>query len=219
MYVADKARNVYCEGNLWGNFFGELGIHDSNAQSLFKQTFTNHIERRGMPLYARDEETNYYFYTALLHGGLSADSWSNLWDKCILPLAKEIEEGSYGFGADMDGHSIIKELKNPKSRFSPKKVVLNILEKAPDSTIAPLFEASMRVALQVENAKKAKGGYAMLSNFGLPESAMEALRNTQEQSAPSRAKACSTNSTRESNNRNEQRLVYLPMANLQARPR
>ena len=42
-----------------------------------------------MPLYGRDEEVNYYFYTALLHGGLSEDSWSNLWEK-LLPLAKEV---------------------------------------------------------------------------------------------------------------------------------
>lgn len=213
VYVADRARNVYSDGNLWGNFFGDLGIQDSNVQSLFKQTFVNHIERRGMPLYARDEEANYYFYTALLHGGLSADSWSNLWEKCILPLAKEIAAGHYGFGGEMDGHSILKELKNPESRFAPKKAVLNILEKAPDSTIAPLFEASMRVAAQVENAKKTRNSYTMLSNFGLPEAAMDALRENQEQVSVT-ARTRSTGSTRE-RRPTEQRLVYLPMASLQ----
>ena len=213
VYVADRARNVYSDGNLWGNFFGDLGIQDSNVQSLFKQTFVNHIERRGMPLYARDEEANYYFYTALLHGGLSADSWSNLWEKCILPLAKEIAAGHYGFGGEMDGHSILKELKNPESRFAPKKAVLNILEKAPDSTIAPLFEASMRVAAQVENAKKTRNSYTMLSNFGLPEAAMDALRENQEQVSVT-ARTRLTGSTRE-RRPTEQRLVYLPMASLQ----
>ena len=211
--MADRARNVYSDGNLWGNFFGDLGIQDSNVQSLFKQTFVNHIERRGMPLYARDEEANYYFYTALLHGGLSADSWSNLWEKCILPLAKEIAAGHYGFGGEMDGHSILKELKNPESRFAPKKAVLNILEKAPDSTIAPLFEASMRVAAQVENAKKTRNSYTMLSNFGLPEAAMDALRENQEQVSVT-ARTRLTGSTRE-RRPTEQRLVYLPMASLQ----
>lgn len=213
VYVADRARNVYGDGNLWGNFFGDLGIQDSNVQGLFKQTFANHIERRGMPLYARDEEANYYFYTALLHGGLSADSWSNLWEKCILPLAKEIVAGHYGFGGEMDGHSILKELKNPESRFAPKKAVLNILEKAPDSTIAPLFEASMRVAAQVENAKKARSSYTMLSNFGLPEAAMDALRENQEQASVT-TKPRSAGSTRE-RRPTEQRLIYLPMASLQ----
>ena len=213
VYVADRARNVYNKGNLWGNFFDELNIHDSNVQSLFKQTFANHVERRGMPLYARDEETNYYFYTALLHGGLSADAWVNLWEKSILPLAKEVAAGNYGFGAEMDGHSILIDLKNPESRFAPSKAVLNILEKAPNSTIAPLFEASMRVASQVESSQKDSSGYAMLSNFGLPEAAMEALRKSRERTTVT-TRLRSTNSPREKR-QGEQRLVYLPMASLQ----
>ncbi|MCI8366056.1 MAG: hypothetical protein HFJ66_00415 [Eggerthellaceae bacterium] len=214
VYVADRSRNVYSDGNLWGNFFDGLGVSDGNVQALFKQTFVNHIERRGMPLYARDEEVNYYFYTALLHGGLSADSWANLWEKSILPLAKEIAAGHYGFGGEMDGPSILKELKNPESRFAPKKAVLNILEKAPNSTVTPLFEASMRVAVQVESAKKATGNFTMLSNYGLPEVAMEALRETQEQALVSGARSRSSESSREGSHVG-QRLVYLPMASLQ----
>lgn len=213
IYVADRARNVYSEGNLWGNFFAELPIPDSNVQGLFKRVFADHIERRGMPLYARDEEVNCYYYTALLHGGLSADSWSNLWEKCILPLANEIAAGHYGFGGEMDGHSILKELKNPESRFAPKKAVLNILEKAPDSTIAPLFEASMRVATQVESSKDSRSSYTMLSNYGLPEAAMDALRESREQtSAATRSR--SSNAPREKR-QSGQRLIYLPMASLQ----
>lgn len=213
IYVADRARNVYKDGNLWGNFFKGLGINDSSVQSLFKQTFANHIERRGMPLYARDEEANYYFYTALLHGGLSADSWSNLWEKSILPLAREIAAGHYGFGGEMDGRSILKEIKNPESRFAPKKAVLNILEKASDAAITPLFEASMRVAAQVESSKKVQHGYTMLSNFGLPEAAMDALREHREQ-ASTVAKSHAPDAPREKQ-QTKQRLIYLPMANLQ----
>ena len=78
VYVADRARSTFSEGNLWGNFFNGFIGFDANIQGTFKQIFVDHIERRGMPLYGRDEETNYYFYTALLHGGLSADSWANL---------------------------------------------------------------------------------------------------------------------------------------------
>ena len=213
VYVANRARLVYDGNNLWGNFFDGLNIQDGNVQSLFKQIFVEHIKRRGMPLYAQDEEAYYYFYTALLHGGLSVDSWANLWKKSILPLAAEVDRGIRGFGGEMDGREILKELKNPDSHFAPKKTVLNILEKAPDSTIAPLFEASMRVAVQVENSKDTRNDYRMLSNFGLPESAMEALRDNQEQSvsisrmqAPGSPKAHS---------REKSRLVYLPQASLQ----
>lgn len=213
IFVADRARNVYSDGNLWGNFFAELPISDSNVQGLFKRVFVDHVERRGMPLYARDEEVNCYYYTALLHGGLSTDSWFNLWKECILPLAKEIADGHYGFGGEMDGRSILKELKNPESRFAPKKAVLNILEKAPDSTIAPLFEASMRVAAQVESSKTSRSSYTMLSNFGLPEAAMDALRESQEQTFTA-TRSRSSNAPREKR-QSGQRLVYLPMASLQ----
>ena len=213
IYVADRARSTYRDGNLWGNFFDGLINFDSSNQSVFKQIFVNHIEHRGMPLYARGEETHYYFYTALLHGGLSADSWENLWEKSILPLAKEVAKGSYGFGGEMDGYSILRELKNPESRFSPNKSVLNILEKAPDSTIAPLFESSMRVATQIESSKGMKNGYTMLSNFGLPEAAMQALREYQENTTQT-SEAHLTTSSHEKRRR-KHRLVYLPMASLQ----
>lgn len=212
IYVADRARKVYSEGNLWGNFFDDLNIEDSNVQSVFKQTFAGQIERRKMPLYARDEATNYYFYTALLHGGLSSDSWENLWQKSLLPLAKEIANGYFGFGGEMDGHAILKEIKNPESRFAPKKTVLSILEKAPDSTIAPLFEASMKVAAQVESSKQNRNEYTMLSNFGLPDLAMQALRDNQEQKAIRRQ---GTGQAKSSRKDQESRLVYLPMATLQ----
>ena len=213
VYVADRARKVYSDGNLWGKFFEGLPSSYGNVQSLFKQVFVEHIERRGMPLYARDEEVNFYYYTALLHGGLSVDSWSNLWEDCILPLAKGIADGHYGFGGEMDGHSILKELKNPESRFAPKKAVLNILEKAPDSTIAPLFEAAMRVAVQVESSNKSQSAYTMLSNYGLPEAAMDALCESRERDFVA-ARSRSSNSSRE-RRQSGQRLIYLPMASLQ----
>lgn len=213
IFVADRARNVYSDANLWGNFFAGLPSSYGNVQSLFKHIFVDQIKQRRMPLYARDEEVNCYYYTALLHGGLSTDSWFNLWKECILPLAKEIADGHYGFGGEMDGRSILKELKNPESRFAPKKAVLNILEKAPDSTIAPLFEASMRVAAQVESSKTARSSYTMLSNFGLPEAAMDALRESQEKTfAATRPR--SSSSPREKR-QSGQRLIYLPMASLQ----
>lgn len=212
VYVADKARKVYSDGNLWGNFFKDIGIHDAGAQSMFKQVFVNHINRLGMPLYARDEEANYYFYTALLHGGLSMDAWTELWGKSILPIAKKAAKGYFGFGGEMDGHSVIKLLKNPDSGFAPKKSVLNILEKAPDSTIAPLFEASMRVASQVIMSGRDRSGYTMLSSFGLPEVAMEALRENQERTTDERNRKTGSPNDKRQRGR---RLVYLPNASLQ----
>lgn len=213
VYIADRARKEYDGENLWGNLFGRAGITNGNIQGDLKRVFAKQLEQRRMPLYAADEETNYYFYTALLHGGLSADSWESLWAKSLLPLAKEIAKGNYGFGGEMDGHAVLKEIKNPESRFAPKKSVLNILEKAPDFTIAPLFEASLRVAAQVENAKKSTSGFTMLTSYGLPDVAMQALRANREKQASARR---DPRSRKESKRRREKsRIVYLPEAKLQ----
>lgn len=213
VYVADKARRVFNDHNLWGNFFASLGICDSNVQGLVKYIFIKHVEERGMPLYGRDEEVNYYFYTALLHGGLSEDSWSNLWEK-LLPLAREVSRGGLGFGGEIDGRAVLRELKNPESRYAPEKAVLNILEKAPDSTISPLFEASMRVAAQIVDSNRIRSRYTMLSSFGLPEAAMQALRDDQERTASPGAGSRIVASTQERRN-SSHRLIYLPIASLQ----
>lgn len=213
VYVADKARRVFNDHNLWGNFFASLGIFDSNVQGLLKHIFIKHVEERGMPLYCRDEEVNHYYYTALLHGGLSEDSWSNLWEK-LLPLAQEVSQGRLGFGGEMDGRSVLRELKNPESRYAPEKAVLNILEKAPDSTIAPLFEASMRVAAQIVDSNRVGSRYTMLSSFGLPEAAMQALRDNQER-VPSSAIGGRTAAETHGRRSGAHRVVYLPNASLQ----
>ena len=213
VYVADKARRVFNDHNLWGNFFASLGIFDSNVQGLLKHIFIKHVEERGMPLYCRDEEVNHYYYTALLHGDLSEDSWSNLWEK-LLPLAQEVSQGRLGFGGEMDGRSVLRELKNPESRYAPEKAVLNILEKAPDSTIAPLFEASMRVAAQIVDSNRVGSRYTMLSSFGLPEAAMQALRDNQER-VPSSAIGGRTAAETHGRRSGAHRVIYLPNASLQ----
>ena len=212
VYVADLARREYDGANLWGNLFGKIGIADGNLQAEFKRAFSRHLERRHMPLYAADEEANHYFYTALLHGGLSSDSWDSLWTKSLLPLAKEAARANYGLGTELDGHAILKRIKDPESRFAPKKSVLNILEKAPDYTIAPLFEASLRVASQVESSKSPVSGFTMLTSYGLPDVAMQALRECKEKAASRQqglrmGKAAGSQEGRS-------RIVYLPEAKL-----
>ena len=187
VYVADRARKVYDDGDLWGNFFEGLPIGSANAQSQFKQTFMKQIGRRKMPRYARDEAQNNYFNTALLHGGLSGDSWESLWQSSLLPLARRIADGEYGFGGEVDGRAVLSEIRDPKSEFAPKQSVLSILKKAPAATVAPLLEDALKVAAQVASERRSRGGYTMLSTFGLPDAAMQALRHSQEQKAASLA--------------------------------
>ena len=213
VYIADRARKDYDGENLWGNLFGRAGVVSGNMQVELKRVFTHQLERRKMPLYAADEETNYYFYTALLHGGLSADSWESLWAKSLLPLAKELSKGSYGFGGEMDGRAILRTIKDPESKFAPKKSVLNILEKAPDFTIAPLFEASLRVASQAELHNRLTSGFTMLTSYGLPDVAMQALRACKERQEASRKGVRAGKALRREGG--SSRIVYLPEAKLQ----
>lgn len=215
VYLAERARAAYDGGNLWGNLFGSIGVDDGNVQAAFKRLFVDQLRRRGMPLYGQDEAAHYYFYTALLHGGLSEDSWVDLWMKSLLPLAKKYASGQFGFGGEIDGRAVLREIKATDSRFAPRKSVLAILEKAPDATIVPLFDASFRVADQMSGEGVAQGGYVMLSSFGLPDAAMQALRTSQELANQARSRGGGRAAGNAKTGKGATRIVYLPMASLQ----
>lgn len=209
VYVADRARTVYGGGNLWGNFFNGTGISDDDVQWEFKQLFVKCVNRRRMPLYSKSEVQNWYFYTALLHGGLSGDAWSDLWQRSLLPLAKEIASGDDEFGDEMDGHVILEKIKDPNGKFSPKTTVLRILKKAPDSTIVPLLDNSMRVAEQIEKANNDPSEYTGLSTYGLPDAAMLALRDIAETTDSSES-----NRTGSDGKTKRKKFIYLPTADM-----
>lgn len=213
VYVADRSRTVYKEGNLWGNFFDNLGIGDSNIQAEFKRLFMAQIKRRNMPLYSESEEVKRYLYTALLHGGLSGEAWRELWQKSFLPLASEIAKNHFGFTGEMDGHIVLQEIKNPNSSYAPGKKVQKILEKAPSSMLVSLFTASMKVGMQVESAREDSAELVMLSSYGLPDVAMQALRINQEYKAEEEQSA-GFKRVRRTNGSRSKRLVYLPMGHM-----
>lgn len=211
LYVANRARTDFHENNLWGNLFKAIGINNTNTQGKFKYLFIDCVNYRNMPLYAKEEETNCYFYTALLHGGLSFDSWGSLWQTTLLPLAKAGNQSNSFMMESTDGYSILREIKNPQSRYAPKKSVLNIIEKASDDILAPLFESALQVAFQLESYPSFSTGYTMLSSNGLPNDAMEALANEQEKTATSHGTYAHKNT---SSNISSTKLIYLPRASL-----
>ena len=215
VYVANRARIDFDGENLWGNFFGRLGIEDGNIQTLFKKQFVSRIEKWKMPLYAKDEKAYYYFYTVLLHGGLSEDSWVSLWEKSLLPMAKQIHENGYGFAGAVDGRVALSMIKNPEGRFAPGASVLNMLAKAPDSTIAPLFDSALRVAEQVSAAGMDADSLTMLVSYGLPDSVMQALQTCMRNRASKRVVGKPGKSGRQSRQEKGETLVYLPEASLQ----
>ena len=189
IFVADLARDSFADDNLWGNFSKTLPLNQNTLNDL-KKRFVDLLEKRGMPLYAQGEAAAYYFYTVLLHGGLSEESWEYLWKCSLMPLAKELRSGSVGFGGEIDGNTILKELKRDGGKYAPKKEsVIRMLQKAPDFTIAPLFEAALKAAVQIETNRLSRSEYVLVESFDLPEAAIVALHEVTEKKSSSRSSA------------------------------
>ena len=189
IFVADLARDSFADDNLWGNFSKSLPLNQNTLNDL-KKRFVDLLEKRGMPLYAQGEAAAYYFYTVLLHGGLSEESWEYLWKCSLMPLAKELRSGSVGFGGEIDGNTILKELKRDGGKYAPKKEsVIRMLQKAPDFTIAPLFEAALKAAVQIETNRLSRSEYVLVESFDLPEAAIVALHEVTEKKSSSRSSA------------------------------
>lgn len=214
VFVANRARIDYDGGNLWGNMFDIIEIDDTNVQSNFKRAFVEIIEKKDLPLFARDEEANFYFYTALLHGGLSYDSWEDLWSSSLVPLAKCILKNQGPFDRSADGRQILYELRNTDGRFLPKTSVRKILDRAPSRVTAPLLEAGLEVAIQIETSKRIdrdEAAATLISSSELPEAALRALSSAEERLSDKSNYGSDT----ETSGKRVRGIVYLPHANLQ----
>lgn len=216
IFVADRARTVYSKHDLWGHFFSGIKVFDNNVQKDFKQLFASILEQRHMPLYARNDEPRYYYYTALLHGGLSGEAWSNLWQSSLLPLARDGELNSFHrLNGEINGRDVLQVISSSESDYAPtNKAVRNILEKAPEITLVPLLGDSMRVAMQVLDSRRS--GLAMLSSYGLPDVAMQALKQTLSKSQETtNSNTVGIDQSKPTNKSEGARLFYLPMAKLE----
>lgn len=184
LFVADRARKLFDGENLWGKLFADIGIAAQSAQVRFKQLFIAGLERRGMPVYGRGDETFYYLYTALLHGGLSGDSWEALWEGAFIPAAKAA--GATMGGVPMDGLSVLVELKRADGCFRLRKSAMSIVEKVPESALVPLFDEALQVAREAASRELSDNDVALISEAGLSETAMDALVKVLDEAAARR---------------------------------
>lgn len=176
VYLADRARELYDGDALWPNVFAEIGVTGQNVQIAMKKLFVSQLERRGMPRYAVGESDFYYLYTVLMHGGLSEDLWINLWTKAVLPFCRQLLKGTTFSSYEAAGLWLLDEVFNPGSRFAPNNSVRKILEKAPSSSVASLLVSALSVASQVVETVPGDRRLQMLSSYGLPDTAMTALK-------------------------------------------
>lgn len=209
IYVADRARTFHEHRGFWTNFFPTIHIPLSNkaSQDAFKRLFYTGLQRKNMPVYQDEESPRQYFLTALLHGGLSHSSWIALWKSAILPLAKSCRPLDRGSQTGIDGRTVLKTILDNSNAYTPPKTELELLRKAPIALAAPLLESALQVGLQVESSDAIGSGPTMLTSYGLPDVAIEALIDLKNDDAVSR------NNTVRSADRRE--FLALPKAELQ----
>lgn len=209
IYVADRARTFHEKG-FWNSFFPTIHIPHSNpvAQTSFKQLFYTGLQDKNMPVYHEDESSRHFFLTALLHGGLSQSSWKDLWETSILPLARTSRLFGNGSQTDTDGRSILKTILDSTNAYTPHKTELDVLGKAPVALAAPLLESALQVGMQVVANDNSGAGPTMLTSYGLPDIAIDALIDLEND----RTDAGSNGATRTARPRE---FLALPKADLQ----
>ncbi len=176
LFCADQVRVSFDGENLWGNLFASLGITKQTPQQDFKRLMIECLEKRGMPTYGSDERDFYYFYTAMLHGGLSQDLWRDLWDKVLLPIARKAMREPSSFGYQVDGRKVLAEIR--EGSYVPNATTLNILGKASEATLVPMLDAALSVAQRL-TVPSSQVGVTMLTSSGLPDTALDALSELQ----------------------------------------
>ena len=209
IYVADRARTFHEHRGFWTNFFPTIHIPLSNtaSQSAFKQLFYTGLQRKNMPVYQDEESSRQFFLTALLHGGLSHSSWVALWKSAILPLAKSHRPLGSGSQTSIDGRTVLKTILNDSNAYTPPKTELELLRKAPVALVAPLLDSALQVGLQAESGSAIGSGPTMLTSYGLPDVAIEALIDLKNRDSAGRSNPEQPASRRE--------FLALPKAELQ----
>lgn len=170
VFVAILARRCYDGEGVWIGFFKTIGVKNQPSQIDFKKLFIDKLSKRSMPYYLSSEVAHRYFYTALLHGGLSEELWSDIWMK-ILPLARR--------QIKLEAHSlqpsdVLQKLRTPDSPYYLGGTVRNVLAKAPTDALESLlfkaFKLGLSVAHSIESSNNALG-----DSLSLPKPALTSL--------------------------------------------
>lgn len=145
-FFSQRTNDSFKDNNLWSHFFDGYGLTETTVQEL-KALFLDALVKRGLPYYSKLEKPeSYYQASALLHGGLSKEAWSDLWVSCLLPLAKN--DDLDGQKTLVNGYAIYKTIVDRNNAITPKKTTLAILDKMPLDSSVRLLEDAYRIAVQ-----------------------------------------------------------------------
>lgn len=181
VFISFEARELFDGDSFWESLLELLGMSKTNAWTPFKRLYIDQLKRLRMPAYQRDERAYYYFYTALLHGGLSKSSWADLWKKTLLPTGRQaISRGVRSPGPE-EALSLLNNLKHSIGSQLPGRATLSILEKMPEDALLPLLESSLSAAYQYEQTRRFPSNgqtseNVLLASNGLPTIAIRGLQ-------------------------------------------
>lgn len=204
VFVADSASHDFDGDAFWKNLFVKLGISAQGVQTDLKRSFYQGVKDKGLPFFAADDNDFHYLYTALLHGGFSKSFWLPMWADVIFPYSKNPTSTQLSRNS---GRELLRTIRESDGAFClQREYAKRIIEKAPATMLEPLLDAALAVAREIIDSDKPLSGFCspfeMLSTHGLPDAAMQALRDVLE--------------GKDSNTR--RRFVYLPSAEMRIDP-
>lgn len=218
--VAYMAREYYDRDRLWPAVFNELGI-PNHYHSQFKRAFRDQIMKVGLPCYNDGEADKRFFYTALLHAGFSQVMWEEFWEEVFLPAAKS-EWRAVGDGVQ-SAADLLEDVRTGERGKRLLTASRNLLEKAGDNLVLPLFESALSVARAYEVSRSGRGALAentqvLLSRGGLTSTATDALLNVVERAEEESAKNDSKRGSRAQSKPKSNHAVFLNDAELLLSP-
>lgn len=177
------AQECYNGRDLWGGMTERLSCGDNQkAEAEIKNLLMERIRLRRLPVYESGDEAQPYINTVLLHAGLSAFVWKDIWNDLLLPVVRSDARGSGG-ERYRDGRELLAEATRPAGSFSVRgRRTHKLLSHTPPVMLAPLLESGLAAARQLPD-RGSPDSLALLSEGGLPEAAIEGLSSVLRESA------------------------------------
>ena len=176
IYMVDSAQRNFTGTSVWVSVFDELGITDQASEIEIKKGIYERISYWGFKVYKSSESALRYFYTLLLHAGLAETDWISIWDKLLIPVAKDIRIGRLPFGSYPTALDLIRLASNENGPYHlANKSASNLLTKAPE-IVGPLLEEALDIASSYVDSAALGDKTYMIPRKTLPSVAMDALR-------------------------------------------
>ena len=175
LYMLDSVQRNFTGSAAWKPALAELGVTDPTSEQEIKRLLYARIQRWGFKTYDDDETELKYYYTILLHAGLAMSDWESIWDRLMIPLARDIERGRLPDGTYPSSRGLIK-LANDKHSgyYLENKSAQNLIAKAP-GIVGPLLSGALTIAETLVKNSTGNKNTIMMSRGVLPSLSMKAL--------------------------------------------